>query len=395
MRQWKDSAGFLAAAACDPAASRGRLHAEPEPATRSAFQRDRDRIIHCGAFRRLKYKTQVFVYSEGENYRTRLTHSLEVAQIARSIARFTGLNEDLAEALALAHDLGHTCFGHAGEDALKECMAAYNGFDHNAQSLRIVTKLEHRYAEFDGLNLTWETLEGLVKHNGPVTAKPDKPVPLAITDYNASHDLALDTWPGAEAQVAAVADDIAYNAHDLDDGLRAGLFSLEAVRELPLVGAAVNAVSERYPTIDRHRLIHEALRRVISHMVDDVIAETYRRFHARKPADADAVRGLGEALVGFSAAMTAQDEALKRFLFANMYRHTKVNRMTSKARRIVRDLFELLLAEPQLLPEDWRDDNVAPRSLKGARRVADYIAGMTDRFALDEHGRLFDPAIKP
>ena len=392
----KNLAGFLTAVASDPAKSRGRLHREGESATRTVYQRDRDRIIHCGAFRRLKYKTQVFVYGEGENYRTRLTHSLEVAQIARSISRFMGLNEDLAEALALAHDLGHTCFGHAGEDALQECMAAYNGFDHNAQSLRIVTKLEHRYAEFDGLNLTWEALEGLVKHNGPVIGQPDsKPVPLAITEYNATHDLELATWPGAEAQVAALSDDIAYNAHDFDDGLKAGLFPLEAVMELPLVGGIFKEISSRYPGLDRQRLIHESLRTLIATMVNDVIAETHRRFSALKPSDAAEVRSQEGALVAFSDEMAAHDRAVKGFLFPNMYRHTRVVRMPSKARRIVRNLFDLLLDEPVLLPEDWRTDNDEAKNPKTARKVADYIAGMTDRFALDEHSRLFDPAVKP
>lgn len=393
--------GFLKAAACDPTLTRGRLHAEEESATRTAYQRDRDRIIHCGAFRRLKYKTQVFVYSEGENYRTRLTHSLEVAQIARSLCRFMGLNEDLGEALALAHDLGHTCFGHAGEDALQECMEPFNGFDHNAQSLRIVTKLEHRYASFDGLNLTWETLEGLVKHNGPVVGpsadkkRAGSPVPLAITEYNSTHDLELSTWPGPEAQVAAFADDIAYNAHDFDDGLRAGLFPLEEVIELPLVGPIFRSVSERYQGIARPRLIHESLRRLIAAMVDDVIVETHRRWKSANPGHAAGVRALGAPLVGFSDAMTADEKTLREFLFARMYRHTRVNRMTSKARRVVRDLFSLLLAEPQLLPEDWRDGNEVAGSTRTARRIADYIAGMTDRFALDEHARLFDPAVKP
>ena len=386
--------GFLHAAACAPAQTRGRNYPEAESPTRTAYQRDRDRIIHCGAFRRLKYKTQVFVYGEGENYRTRLTHSLEVAQIARSLARFMGVNEDLAEALALAHDLGHTCFGHAGEDALQECMADYNGFDHNAQSLRIVTKLEHRYAAFDGLNLTWEALEGLVKHNGPITSAR-KPIPLAIVEYNATHDLELDGWPGPEAQIAAISDDIAYNAHDFDDGLRAGLFTLEAVMELPLMGNIVRDVAGRYPGLERSRLIHESLRRLIAAMVDDVILETRRRFAAAKVGSVADVRALGSALVGFSEGMAAAERAQKTFLFANMYRHTRVNRMTSKARRVVHDLFTLLLNEPQLLPDDWRDENDTPKSLKTARRVADYIAGMTDRFALDEHSRLFDPAVKP
>jgi len=387
--------GCLSAVATDPAHSRGRLHGEGESPTRTIYQRDRDRIIHCGAFRRLKYKTQVFVYGEGENYRTRLTHSLEVSQIARSISRFVGLNEDLAEALALAHDLGHTCFGHAGEDVLQECMAAYNGFDHNAQSLRIVTKLEHRYAAFDGLNLTWEALEGLVKHNGPVVAKPGKPVPLAITEYTATQDLELGTWPGAEAQVAAISDDIAYNAHDFDDGLKAGLFPLDAVLELPLVGPIFKSVADRYPGLERGRLIHESLRAMIAAMVNDVITEAHRRYTEAKPQSTADVRALGKAMVGFSTDMAAKEKAVKTFLFANMYRHNRVNRMTSKAKRIVRDLFELLLAEPHLLPEDWSAGIDGPKTLKTARRVADYIAGMTDKFALDEHARLFDPTVKP
>ena len=396
-QETKNLAGFLSSVASDPEKSRGRLYREEESATRTVYQRDRDRIIHCGAFRRLKYKTQVFVYGEGENYRTRLTHSLEVAQIARSISRFMGLNEDLAEALALAHDLGHTCFGHVGEDALQECMAPYNGFDHNAQSLRIVTKLEHRYAEFDGLNLTWEVLEGLVKHNGPVAiGQPDsKPVPLAITEYNAAHDLELATWPGAEAQVAALSDDIAYNAHDFDDGLKAGLFPIESVMELPLVGGIFKEVSERYPGLDRQRLIHESLRTLIATMVNDVIAATHRRFVDLKPGSAADVRAGGAALVAFSDEMAPHDRAVKDFLFPNMYRHTRVIRMTSKARRIVSDLFDLLLAKPLLLPEDWCAESDASASSKTARKVADYIAGMTDRFAMDEHSRLFDPTVKP
>jgi dGTPase len=390
-------AGVLASIASDPAKTRGRLIPEDEASTRTVYQRDRDRIIHCGAFRRLKYKTQVFVASEGDNYRTRLTHSLEVAQIARSLCRFLGLNEDLAEALALAHDLGHTCFGHAGEDALQESMAGFNGFDHNAQSLRIVTKLERRYIGFDGLNLTWESLEGLVKHNGPIIgpAARKRPVPLAITEYNAGHDLALDTFASAEAQVAAVSDDIAYNAHDLDDGLRAGLFTLEDVLELPLTGPIFRRIAERNPGVERTRLVHVSLSAVIAAMVDDVIAESARRLKELKPKDTDGVRALGQPLVCFSAEMAGHDKALKQFLFANMYRHTKVNRMTSKARRVVRDLFALLLQEPELLPEDWRVGGLDAGSIKAARRVADYIAGMTDRFALDEHSRLFDPAIKP
>jgi dGTPase len=396
MASLRNLSGVLAPVACDPARSRGRRAREEEAPTRSPFQRDRDRIIHCSAFRRLKSKTQVFVASEGDTYRTRLTHSLEVAQIARSLCRFLGLNEDLAEALALAHDLGHTCFGHAGEDVLQECMAPFNGFDHNAQALRIVTKLEHRYAAFDGLNLTWECLEGLVKHNGPLLDRNGEgAVPLAIVEYNAGHDLELATWPSAEAQVAAVSDDIAYNAHDLDDGLRAGLFTFDDMLGLPLVGPIFKAVAEKYPGVPHTRLIHESLSGVISAMANDVIVESARRYAAEKPEDADGVRALPDAMVGFSGQMAEHDKSLKEFLFAHMYRHNKVIRMTSKARRVVRELFELFLAEPELLPEDWRVGGLQAGNPKTARRVADYIAGMTDRFALDEHSRLFDPAVKP
>ncbi|MBB4287059.1 deoxyguanosinetriphosphate triphosphohydrolase [Roseospira goensis] len=390
--------GVLAACASDPARSRGRLVPEAESATRTAFQRDRDRIIHSGAFRRLQYKTQVFVYHEGENYRTRLTHSLEVAQIARSVARVLGLNEDLAEALALAHDLGHTCFGHAGETALKACMRDYEGFDHNAQSLRIVTKLEHRYAAFDGLNLTWETLEGLVKHNGPLTGPHQaEPLPLAIQEYAAVHDLDLHTFAGPEAQVAALSDDIAYNAHDIDDGLRAGLFDEDDLREVPLVGPVFRAVAQAHPGLERSRLIHESVRRLINAMVTDLCAETARRWSEDRPDSVAAVRALGRPLVAFSAEMRAHDQGFKDFLFPNMYRHPRVNRMTSKARRVVRNLFDLLLAEPILLPRSWsqRAEQASGDRARLARVIADYIAGMTDRFALDEHARLFDPVVKP
>jgi len=390
--------GVLAACASDPTHLRGRLVLEPESGTRTPFQRDRDRIIHCGAFRRLQYKTQVFVYHEGENYRTRLTHSLEVAQIARSIARFLGLNEDLAEALALAHDLGHTCFGHAGETALKDCMEPYQGFDHNAQSLRIVTKLEHRYADFDGLNLTWECLEGLVKHNGPlIRPHLTDPLPLAIQEYAGTHDLDLHTYAGPEAQVAALSDDIAYNAHDIDDGLRAGLFAVEDLRDVPLAGPVFAAVADAHPGLERSRLIHESVRRIITAMVNDLCAETARRFAEERPASVEDVRAMNRPLVAFSDVMTAHDRGFKDFLFPNMYRHHRVNRMTSKARRVVRALFDLLLAEPILLPGDWaiRAHASGGDITRRARAVADYIAGMTDRFALDEHARLFDPVVKP
>ncbi len=382
--------------ATDPATSRGRLHREPESETRTVFQRDRDRIVHSAAFRRLKHKTQVFVAHEGDHYRTRLTHSLEVAQIARSICRQLGLNDDLAECLALAHDLGHTPFGHAGEDALNAAMAASGGFDHNAQTLRIVTRLERKYAEFDGLNLTWETLEGVVKHNGPLAgahATSGRPVPQPILDYNARHDLALDTWPGPEAQVAALADDIAYNSHDIDDGLRAGLFAVADLAEVPFVGDIFRSVSDKYSGLEEARLIHESMRRLIDAMVRDLLGETRRRLDAAAPCAADDIRGLGQATVAFSAAMEERQRALKAFLAQRMYRHWRVNRMTSKARRVVRDLFELIVAEPSVLPPPWRERGDAPRTPETARLAADYIAGMTDRFALDEHRRLFDPGV--
>jgi len=390
--------GMLRGCASDPARTRGRLHAEAESLTRTPFQRDRDRIIHCGAFRRLQYKTQVFVYQEGENYRTRLTHSLEVAQIARSAARVLGLNEDLAEALALAHDLGHTCFGHAGEKALRECMADHQGFDHNAQSLRIVTKLEHRYIAFDGLNLTWEALEGLVKHNGPLTGDTDStPLPLAIAEYAQAHDLELHSYAGPEAQVAALADDIAYNAHDIEDGLRAGLFTEHDLRDVPLAGPLFRTLADTHPNLERNRLIHESVRRLIGAMIYDLCAETVRRFTEDRPERVEDVRAMGRPLAAFSDTMRSHDRAFKAFLFPNMYRHYRVNRMTSKARRVVRDLFELLLAEPMLLPEDWarRATAAGADMARRARVIADYIAGMTDRFALDEHARLFDPSVKP
>ncbi len=376
----------LAPYASRPEESRGRLHREAESASRSAFQRDRDRIIHSTAFRRLQYKTQVFVYHEGDHYRTRLTHSLEVAQIARSISRALGLNEDLAEALALAHDLGHTPFGHAGEDALAAAMREHGGFGHNDQTLRILTRLERRYAGFDGLNLTWETLEGTVKHNGPLVA----PLPSTIAEYVTRHDLEISTWPGAEAQVAAMADDIAYNNHDIDDGLRAALFSVRDLAEVPLVGPVLREVSALHPGIDEPRLIHESIRRLIDLMASDLTAESRRRLAASRVDNADAVRALGAPVVGFSEAFARQAQGLRAFLFERMYRHYRVNRMASKARRIVQELFRLLLAEPECLPTEWRLATAGAGTSVTARLVADYIAGMTDRFALDEHRRLYD-----
>lgn len=386
----------LAPYACDPLATRGRFHDEPESGYRSCYQRDRDRIIHSSAFRRLKHKTQVFVYHEGDYYRTRLTHSLEVAQIARTVARALGLNEDLAEALALAHDFGHTPFGHAGEDALDEAMAPFGGFDHNAQTLRILTKLEERYPTFDGLNLTWETLEGVVKHNGPLTgpyAASERALPAAIVEYVDQHDLELDTFASAEAQIAAISDDIAYNSHDIDDGLRAGLFDLADLKELPLVGPAFATVESEYGQIDRARFIHVGISQIIGAMVADVLSETRRLLAESEVGSPQAVRALDHAVVAFSDEIAEADRAVKAFLYENMYRHHIVNRMTSKARRVVAQMFELLFHEPELLPTAWRARAQEKDEHGRARVIADYIAGMTDRYALELHRKLFDPDV--
>jgi dGTPase len=381
----------LAPYASKPEESRGRLHPEPEHALRSPFQRDRDRIIHSTAFRRLTHKTQVFVYHEGDHYRTRLTHSLEVAQIARTISRALDLDEDLAEALALAHDLGHTPFGHAGEEALDGEMAGFGGFSHNDQTLRVLTRLERRYAEFDGLNLTWETLEGTVKHNGPLLgAGVDRPVPPTVAEYDRRYPLSLDTFPGAEAQVAALADDIAYNNHDIDDGLRAGLFSVSDLADVPLVGPVFQGVAAKYPRLEESRLIHESIRRLIDRMVGDLIDETRSRLAASGARSADEVRALGGPVAGFSAEMRRNDRVLKDFLLERMYRHDRVQRMTSMAHHVIHDLFSIFLAEPDRLPCEWRRLVAGPDDPQTARVAADYIAGMTDRFALDEHHRLFD-----
>ena len=366
--------------------SRGRLYPEPDAEGRSPWQRDRDRVIHSSAFRALQYKTQVFVNHEGDYYRTRLTHSIEVAQIARSVARELRLDEDLTEALSLAHDLGHTPFGHAGEDALDLRMRPFGGFDHNAQSLKIVTKLETRYAAFDGLNLTWETLEGLAKHNGPLEAAPGY-----IADYDAAHSLDLGTWPSAEAQVAAVADDVAYHSHDLDDGLRAGLFMTGDIEHLPVVGPALRQATLASLDLAPERLRHETIRRVINEMAKDLIEESRRRIAALGPANADAIRAAAGPVIGFSPAMADANRAIKEFLRARMYRHWRVNRMTAKARRVTEELFALLHGDPSLLPDGWRTMAGPVSDARAARVVADYIAGMTDRFALDEHLRLTDP----
>jgi dGTPase len=381
----------LAPYASKPEESRGRLHPEPEHSRRSPFQRDRDRIIHSTAFRRLTHKTQVFVYHEGDHYRTRLTHTLEVAQIARTISRALGLDEDLAETVALAHDLGHTPFGHAGEEALNAEMVRFGGFSHNEQTLRILTHLERRYAEFDGLNLTWESLEGTIKHNGPLRGTGiGRPIPPIIAEYDCCHPLALDAFPSAEAQVAALADDIAYNNHDIDDGLRAGLFTVADLGDVALVGLVFHGVASRYPGLEAPRLIHESVRRLIDRTVGDLISETRRRLADSRVGSADEVRALKAPVVGLSDEMRRNGRALKEFLFERMYRHHRVNRMSSKARRVVHDLFALYLAEPECLPREWRELAAGPNNPQTARIAADYLAGMTDRFALDEHHRLFD-----
>jgi dGTPase len=375
----------LAPYACDPETSRGRRYPEAVSTFRSPFQRDRDRIIHSSAFRRLKHKTQVFVEHEGDYYRTRLTHTIEVAQVARTIAGHLGLNTDLAEAVALAHDLGHPPFGHTGEDALAELMAPFGGFDHNAQALRIVTSLERHYADFDGLNLTWETLEGIAKHNGPVLP----PYPYALAEVTADYDLELHTHASAEAQVAAVADDVAYNHHDLHDGLRAGLFTEADLMELPVTGPAFAEVDRLYPGLDPSRRRHEALRRVFGVMVEDVIAVARTRLATSRPASSQAIREMDGPIIRFSKPLYQNLKAIKSFLFTRMYRAPPVVRERARVTRVINDLFPAFLADPSLLPPEWQADvtRAADRTAL-ARVVLDYVAGMTDRFAIQEHARL-------
>lgn len=375
--------------------SRGRLFPEPESPTRTAYQRDRDRILHSTAFRRLKHKTQVFVQHEGDYYRTRMTHSLEVAQIARSVSRVLAIDEDLAETVALAHDLGHTPFGHAGEDALSEETADIGGFDHNAHALRIVAKLEHRYAAFDGLNLTWETLEGLVKHNGPlIPVRQGRKMPDPIANFDSRWPLDLASWPGLEAQVAALADDIAYLTHDIDDGLRAGLFTLEQLYEAPLAGVRAKALHDRYGALEASRFIGELVSALIGTLVYDLLNETERRLSKVKPKSAADVRGAGGPLASFSAEMGEQAEALKSFLFTHMYRHEKVLATRARAVGILRELFATFVADPSLLPPDWAGICPAPKTDATAGVVRDYIAGMTDAYAIQEYERIFHKEVR-
>lgn len=371
--------------------ARGRRHAEPISATRSPFQRDRDRIIHSTAFRRLRYKTQVFVAPDGDHFRVRLTHSLEVAQIARTLARVLGLDEDLTEALALAHDLGHPPFGHSGEDALQAAMAPYGGFDHNAQTLRIVTRLECRYPGWDGLNLTWETLEGLAKHNGPVRGPS-----WAMAEADADWPLDLASHAGLEAQVAALADDIAYDNHDLDDGIRAGLFSVDDVAaQVPFVAETLAAVRARWPGVSaRRRLVPELVRAQIGRMTDDLLATSGANIAALAPQSADDVRQAGRTLIAMSKPMQAQTAALKTFLHDQMYRHPRVAALRDPSQQVVAAVFHALHGQPEALPDDWRE--TLPQSEPDrARHIGDFVAGMTDRFALHIHERLIGPSPLP
>ncbi|MCR9134807.1 MAG: deoxyguanosinetriphosphate triphosphohydrolase [Alphaproteobacteria bacterium] len=387
-------AGDRAPWASDPALSRGRFYPEEPSPTRSPFQRDRDRIIHTTAFRRLKHKTQVFVAHEGDHYRTRLTHTIEVAQIARALARALRLDEDLAEAVALVHDFGHTPFGHTGEDVLDRLLSAHGGFDHNAQSLRIVTALEQRYPTFDGLNLTWECLEGLVKHNGPLVGPDgralDGIVPRPIADYSATHDLQLATFASLEAQVAAIADDIAYNTHDIDDGLRGGLLTLEMLEDVPFLFSLLKAVRKNYPKLEQSRVIHEIMRRQITAMVEDVIETAQSALKEIKPESADEVRGADSTIAKFSSELMRADKEIKAFLYKNMYRHAEVMRVRERAAVIVTDLFAAYRDNPDLMGGQWSSGSRNLDEGALARRVADYLAGMTDNFAIEQHQALFD-----
>ncbi|MGB8287689.1 deoxyguanosinetriphosphate triphosphohydrolase [Rhizobium ruizarguesonis] len=381
--------------AADPWTTRGRLYQEDGSPTRSDFQRDRDRIVHTTAFRRLKHKTQVFIAQDGDHYRTRLTHTIEVAQIARALARALKLDEDLAEGVALVHDFGHTPFGHTGEDALHEVLLPYGGFDHNAQSLRIVTKLERRYAEFDGINLTWESLEGLVKHNGPLLT-PDGvgthgPVPQPILDYCELHDLELASYASLEAQVAAIADDIAYNTHDIDDGLRSGYLTFDMLEEIPFLAGLMAEVRERYPHLEPSRFTHEIMRRQITRMVEDVIGVAQQRLSLLHPESAGDIRDAGQVIATFSEGMAETDRQIKAMLFKRIYRNPDIMRIRAGAAQIVTDLFAAYMANPKEMQSHYWVDHIAGLSdAPKARHVGDYLAGMTDTYAISAHRRLFD-----
>ena len=379
----------------NPWASRGRMFPEPGSLTRSEFQRDRDRIVHTTAFRRLKHKTQVFISPDGDHYRTRLTHTIEVAQIARALARALKVDEDLAEGVALVHDFGHTPFGHTGEDALDEMLKPYGGFDHNAQSLRIVTKLERRYAEFDGLNLTWESLEGLVKHNGPLISPTGEglrgPVPQPILDYTQLHDLELASFASLEAQLAAISDDIAYNTHDIDDGLRSGLLTFDMLEEVPFLSGLMAEVRAKYPNLERSRFAYEVTRRQITHMVEDVIAVAQANLKKLTPQSAADIRAADHVVATFSAEMAETDRQIKKLLFSRIYRHPEIMRIRAGAAQIVSDLFQAYMDDPTLMHSHFWVEQISGLSEAArARHVGDYLAGMTDTYAIRAHGELFD-----
>ncbi|KQV83619.1 deoxyguanosinetriphosphate triphosphohydrolase [Rhizobium sp. Root1220] len=381
--------------AADPWSTRGRLYPENESPTRSDFQRDRDRIVHTTAFRRLKHKTQVFIAQDGDHYRTRLTHTIEVAQVARALARALKLDEDLAEGVALVHDFGHTPFGHTGEDALHEALLPYGGFDHNAQSLRIVTKLERRYADFDGINLTWESLEGLVKHNGPLLTKDGAgtrgPVPQPILDYCEIHDLEIDTYASLEAQAAAIADDIAYNTHDIDDGLRSGYLTFDMLEEIPFLAGLMAEVRQRYPSLEASRFTHEIMRRQITRMVEDVISVSQQRLTEMDPQSAGDIRHADRMIATFSNEMAETDRQIKAMLFKRIYRHPEIMRIRAGAAQIVTDLFGAYMANPKEMQSHYWVDHIAGLAEAArARHVGDYLAGMTDTYAITAHRRLFD-----
>ncbi|MCZ2328172.1 deoxyguanosinetriphosphate triphosphohydrolase [Bartonella sp. F02] len=384
---------FRAAYSTNPKTSRGRLFYEPEEAIRTPFQRDRDRIIHSNAFRRLKHKTQVFIVDEDENdhYRTRLTHSIEVSQIARTLARALYLDEDLAETIALAHDFGHTPFGHAGEDALNESMAPYGGFDHNAQALRIVTKLEQRYPDFDGLNLTWETLEGLVKHNGPLIGprSNNKKIPIDILQYNKQHNLELDCFSGLEAQCAAIADDIAYNAHDIDDGLRSHFLTIDQLKKVSLTASLLENIDQEHPQIDSTRRGYALVRKQITVMVKDVIEQAQKNLALIKPTNVNDVHQAEQTIITFSPTMTEQEKELKKFLFENLYYHDQVHKHRDKVKRIVQQLFGCYYEDPNKMPKNWSTQVACLTDQERARLIADFLSGMTDNYALNEYSRLF------
>ena len=377
---------YLAEYASLSSESKGRLFNEKPAEGRTLYQRDRDRILHSGAFRKLQYKTQVFVYHEGDYYRTRLTHTIEVAQIARSLSRTLKFNEDLSEAIALSHDLGHTPFGHAGEEVLNKFMEAYGGFNHNEQALRILTKIERRYPGFDGLNLTFETLDGIIKHNGPIKGRPT----VFMSDLTKSLQLNLSTFGSGEAQLAAIADDVAYNAHDVDDGLRAQIFTIRDLESLALVSPIMSKIQCEFGDIEDSRLISELVRQIVNTLVEDIISESTRRLYEIQPAHSEDIKNSKQPVVAFSEKLTPRIRELREFLFARMYRHYKVNRMASKAKRVIGELFDLFMEEPSVLPDEWRF--LGKRNVKShqARLIADYIAGMTDRYALLEYDRLFD-----